>query len=112
MAALIAALRQEPGVDETIKVEADDVHHAIYYVKKWLPYALEVMRDVGVGQNEALLQRVLESIRRSPGVSRSTLMRNHRLMAQEMKGIQDTLRERMLIRVEKRGKAELHYAMD
>jgi hypothetical protein len=112
MASLLAALRQEPDVDETIKVEADDIHHAIYYVKKWLPYTLEVLRDVGVGHNEAVLQKVYESIKRTPGVSRSTLMRNHRLMAQEMKGIQDTLRERMMIRVEKRGKAELHYAMD
>lgn len=112
MAALIAASHQEPTVDGRITVQVDDIAHAIKYVKHWMPYTIEVIRDAGVTANEAILQRILQSIRNNPGIARSTLMRNHRLSAREMQTIQDTLRERMQIRMEKDGRQELHYATE
>lgn len=112
MAALLAAERQEPSIDSRVTVEATDLAHALKYVLKWMPHTMEVIANAGVSAAETLIRRVHDNIKRQPGIQRSTLMRNHHLTARDFQQIQDTLRERMLIRVEKDGKSELHYSTD
>lgn len=112
MAALVAASRQEPSIDGRITVTDIDIAHAIKYVHSWMPHTIEVIRDAGVTAAESLLQRMLGSIKRRPGISRSELMRSFHLTKREMDNIQDTLRERMLIRVEKDGRQQNHYPTD
>ena len=112
MAALIAASQQDPSITGRITVSELDMAHAIKYVRSWMPHTIEVIRDAGVSSAETLLQRVLLGIQRRPGISRSELMRNYRLSAREMTAMQDTLRERMLVRVEKDGRQENHYPTD
>lgn len=99
-ALLIAASRQR---DERVCVTEEDIVDAIRFTVQWRTYAIEVINGVGKSAVERDLDRVLGSIVRGPGVSRSQLMRSYHLTARQADAIFDTLIQRGLIAMSRLG---------
>jgi hypothetical protein len=100
-ALLIAASRQR---EETIVVDTPDLIRAIYYLREWRKYVIEVMNNVGRSTSERQLDNVYRAIRKKNGASRSQLMQNYHLSAREADQIFLTLEQRGLIVRQKRGR--------
>lgn len=100
---LMAASRQEP---EGMRVQAEmrDLMNAAHYIEKWGRHAVDLIRNSGVSNDESRLLVVYRSIEKMPGCMRSQLMQRHRLNAREMQLIQDTLVQRHMIEVHRKGK--------
>jgi len=91
-AVLLAAARQ---VGQTgVTVEVADILHAIRYCKQWRAYSIEVVNGIGRTAAERDLEKVLLSIVRRPGISRSQLMQSHHLTATQATQTFDTLIQR------------------
>lgn len=105
-AVLIAASRQR---GETVVVEEKDILRAAYYGSQWRVYAREVMSNVGKGSVERQLDTIIRAIEKTPGVSRSMLMRNYHLNARDADATFSTLEQRGLLTREKSGKTERLY---
>jgi hypothetical protein len=103
-AMLIAASRQR---GDKIVIELEDMVRAIYYVRGWRKYVIEVMNNVGRSAAEHHLDAVYRSVRRKGGCTRSTLMQNHHLSARDADQIFLTLEQRGLISRTKVGRSEM-----
>lgn len=90
MAVLLAATRLESSVIVT----EEDIVHAFYYIERWSNFTLDVLYNIGKTTSERLLDRVLNSVRRHPGIARSTLMQSYHLTSREADSIFDTLEQR------------------
>ena len=102
MAVLLAAARGE----ESVVVTEEDVVRAFYYVETWSHYTMEALSNIGKTATERTLERIFRSVRRHPGITRSTLMQHHHLTAREAEAVFTTLEQRGLIRRRKQGRAE------
>ncbi len=109
MAVLLAAARE---MVPDITVTEDDIIRAFYYIEQWGHHSLELIANIGKTVAERLLERVYQSILRKPGVSRSQLMQNHHLSARDATLIVDTLEQRGLVQIEKRGRGQFFTPVD
>jgi hypothetical protein len=72
-AVLIAASRKR--VDDGLVVEEIDILHAIYYAQFWRQYVCEVVNGIGKTQDERLIDRIYEQVRKNDtGVNRADLI--------------------------------------
>jgi Protein of unknown function (DUF3987)/RepB DNA-primase from phage plasmid len=100
---LLAATRQEP-TEYKIKAEMRDLLAAANFIEKWGRHAVDLIRHSGVTGDETKIMSIYRSIEKRPGSMRSQLMQRHRLNAREMSMIQDTLVQRHMIEVHRKGK--------
>ena len=107
MSVLLAATRME----EEVKVTEEDIIRAFYYIERWRGYTFDLLEAVGKTANERLIERILQAIKRTPGVSRSQLMQNYHLISREATLIFETLEQRGAIRLDKKGRAEYYTAL-
>jgi predicted transcriptional regulator len=104
-AVLLAAARQKPK-GAVVKVELNDVLHAIKFVQQWAVWSSDVVANVGKTVTEKKIELIWNAIKRGNGVSRSKLMQNYHLTARDTDWILDTLDQRGQIRRAKDGKSE------
>lgn len=100
MAVLVAASRQEPE-SNYIQVTVDDILHACKYVQHWGNYSIEVISNIGRTVLIRVLEKVLHTIEKNPGITRGQIMRMTNLSKREMTEVEETLEERGQIRVSK-----------
>jgi hypothetical protein len=105
MAVLLAASRK---LEQEVLVEEEDVIRAFKYIERWRPYTLELLESVGKGASERQLERIIGDVRRHPGISRSTLMQHYHLSSREATLIFETLIQRGLVVMEKKGRSEFY----
>jgi predicted HTH transcriptional regulator len=105
MGMLIAASRKQPTDANKLEVDIDDLQQAAFYVQKWGQYSLELIMASGKSTSEKQLERALGFIASSTeGVTQSQLMQRFHISSREMKEIRDTLYDRGLVEVSKRGR--------
>lgn len=108
MGMLIAASRKEPENSNRLKVDSSDLKQAAFYVQKWGQYSLDLIMASGKSTNEKTIERALTFIGRSTeGVSQSQLMQRFHLNSKEVRELRDTLYDRGLVDMEKRGRGYL-----
>lgn len=105
---LLAACQR---MEETVSIGIDDVLLAIRYATEWREYAIDVVNGVGKSVAENQLETVMENIKRSPGISRSRLMRNYHLTAREADAVFSTLEQRGLVNIRKEGRGTFYHAV-
>jgi hypothetical protein len=110
ISALKAALLMAASEQRGDKVIIDEIHilHAISYAAKWREYAIDIINGVGMTQTERELERVFNSIKKSPGIGRSALMQAHHLTARNADAVFQTLEQRGLVHSNKYGKATVY----
>ncbi len=101
MAVLLAAAKA-PGQD--VVVTEKDLTRAFYYIERWSLFTLDLLANIGKTTQERLLDKIYKAIVRQPGVGRSTLMQNYHLSSRDANLIFETLEQRGLITIAKRGK--------
>lgn len=106
-ATLLAASRK--FADEKVLVEEEDIVRSIKYVQEWREYGNNVLNGIGRTTLEKDLEKVLQSITRNPGISRSRLMQNHHLTARTADATFSTLEQRGLITSTRVGNAQTFY---
>lgn len=109
LAALLAASRQEPDTDSSITVELTDVLESAYYMQKWGSHMVELIRNSGHGHDETRINQIYRTIETYPGILRGQIMQRHHINARQMNDIQDTMEQRMMIQVDKKGKATKYW---
>jgi hypothetical protein len=108
-ALLVAASRMQD--DDKITVELEDLLVALRYATHWRDYALEIVNGIGRSSNEHQLQRILASIKRHPGVTRSRLMQWYHLEARQAEIIFATLEQRGLVSSTRLGRTWVYQAL-
>jgi len=93
-AVLIAAANR---LEDNVVVTEQDLIKAFAYVEMWREHSLNVIGNVGMTVAERQIERTLGYIRRKPGISRSELMRNMKLMARDADNILATLEQRGIV---------------
>lgn len=112
MGMLIAASRREPSDANKLEVGIDDLKQAAYYIQKWGQYSLDLIMASGKSTSEKQLERALVFIRSTTeGVTQTQLMQRFHLTSREMKEIRDTLYDRGLVDLDKRGRGFLIKAL-
>ncbi len=109
MAVLLAAARITAG---EVVVEESDIVRAFYYIEMWGVHTLELIVNIGKTATERGLERIYQSILRKPGISRSALMQNHHLNSRDASLVFETLEQRGLIKIDKRGRGQFYTATD
>lgn len=109
MSLLVAITRKEPKDNQTIPVEKSDIQQAAYYIQRWGEYSVELLANAGKADIEKLIDKIMQQIQANPGLNKGTIMRHWRLSARSMKEISDTLLERGLINVAKKGRTVRYY---
>jgi hypothetical protein len=109
MAVLLAAARTTKG---DVIVEESDIVRAFYYVEQWGVHTIDLITNIGKSQSERQLERIYTSIMRKPGISRSVLMQNHHLSSRDANLIFETLEQRGLVQIDKRGRGSFYTATD
>lgn len=104
---LIAASRSR---EDKIVVELSDLLHAIYYMKQWRAYVIDVMNNVGKSSAEKQLSTLYAYIRGHSGVKRSQIMQNYHLTARDADQMFMTLEQRGLIARQRTGRTEQLFA--
>lgn len=102
-ALLMATSRQR---DSKITIEMQDILHAIYYMRGWRTYVIDVMNNLGRSTGEKQLDTIYRAIRNKNGVKRSYLMQAYHLSAREADQVFLTLEQRGLISRQKSGRTE------
>lgn len=105
IAVLIAASETLVEWGVPVKVCLSHILTAIRYLEEWKLYTDDVISRVGTSTYERLLERILNMIKRSPGVARSAVMQNYHLTSRDANLIFQTLEERGQIISRKQGKA-------
>lgn len=100
---LLAASKKR---SDPVVVEEEDVVRAAVYGESWRMYVRDVMANVGKGHAERLLDNIVNTVHRKPGVTRSYLMQSYHLTSRDANAIFDTLEQRNLISREKKGRGE------
>jgi hypothetical protein len=98
-------------MQDRVSIGVDDILLAIRYASGWREYAIDVVNGVGKSVAENQLDTVMENIKRSPGVSRSRLMRNYHLTAREADAVFSTLEQRGLVNIRKEGRGTFYHAV-
>lgn len=107
-ALLIAASETE---DDEIIISELDIIHAISFATKWREYAIDIINGVGTTQSERDIQKVLGSIVKNPGVSRSQIMQSHHLTARNADELFRTLEQRGLVTSNRYGKGTTYHPL-
>lgn len=110
MSMILAASRQTPQ-DQHIEVQTGDVLDAAYYVQQWGPHSIDLITNTGKGTTEKILEKIVNSIAKHPGILRSSLMQHHKLTKRDADDILNTLEDRMLVTKEKRGRGYAYWAV-
>lgn len=105
---LLAASRK---LTDRIEIGVEDVLLAIRYASQWREFAIDVVNGVGKSVAENQLETVMENIKRSPGISRSRLMRNYHLTAREADAVFSTLEQRGLVTINRQGRGSFYHAI-
>lgn len=93
--------------DDHVVVDVGDILHAISYCVGWREYAHEIVNGIGRSASEQEMQRIFQSIKRHPGISRAKLMQWYHLDARRAEVIFGTLEQRGLIRKTQMGRTWL-----
>jgi Protein of unknown function (DUF3987) len=110
MALVLAAARQTPKKGK-ITVSDNDIKNAAFYIQDWGRYSVDMITNAGKKTSEKLLDKIVKTIREKPGIPRADLTRRHHLSKREADEVVATLEDRMLIRLEKHGKATRYYIL-
>jgi hypothetical protein len=96
-AMLIAASRT---LVSDVKVELDDLLHALYYAKSWHIYASEIVNGIGLSNDERTIEAITKTIHNAGdlGVPRSKLMTMYKLTAKRAELLFTTMEQRRLVR--------------
>ena len=105
---LIAATRHQHNL---VRVEVNDLLLAIKYGEGWRKFATEIVNGIGRSANEILLQRIFKSIRKHPGIARSSLMQWYHLEARQADIIFGTLEQRGLVLSTRMGRTSVYQAV-
>jgi hypothetical protein len=113
MSMLIAASRKPATDANTLEVDIDDLKQAAYYIQKWGQYSLDLVTAAGKSSSEKTLDRTLEFIRsHTEGVTQSQLMQRFHMSSKEMREVRDTLADRGLAEITKKGRGLLIKAVE
>lgn len=105
---LISATRQEPeGLK--FKITLDDLLCAASYIQRWGVFSIDLINQAGLTADETKLQAVYRTISKHPGMMRADLLSWHKLSARDLTLIEQTLIERMMINVQKKGKGRAYW---
>jgi hypothetical protein len=105
---MAAAEACEKGLEEIV-VEERHLLRAIHHVQEWREYSIEILNNVGKGAHEASINRVLNYIGKNPGVTRARIMQQYHLMSREADNIFQTLDQRGLITMVRRGRGTAYW---
>lgn len=97
--------------DATIVIDEIHILHAISYAERWREYTISVINGVGMTQGERELERIYNTIRKSPGISRSQLMQANHLTASNADALFKTLEQRGMVVGVKVGRGTTYRAM-
>lgn len=111
MAVLLAASRSVPE-NNSIRVTEQDIIHAAYYIQDWGRYSVDLVINSGRSKSERVLNKVIDYIRRHPGVHRGQIMRIYGFDKRMMDDIQGTLVDRGQLRVIREGKGVVYHAYE
>jgi hypothetical protein len=106
---LLAAVRRRDV--SGIYIDVDDILLGIKYAEGWINYAIDIVNGIGASASEQQMEGVFNNIKKHPGISRSTLMRNYHLSAREADAIFITLEQRGMITKTPIGKGYAYNAM-
>lgn len=108
MGMLVAAARKPIDDSNRIEVEISDLKQAAFYIQKWGRWMIELIMSSGKSAQEQQYDAALLYIKSSPnGVTQSELMRRFHLISKQMRELRDTLYDRGLIDVERKGRGLL-----
>jgi hypothetical protein len=105
-AVLLAAAEQLVDPALPILVDLKTLLVAISYMREWLEYGNEVIRDIGVTRDERLIRNVLLHVQKNPGRTRSMLMQRLHLNARTTEQVLQTLEQRRQINRDKKNGGE------
>lgn len=103
VATLIAASRR---LEDKVIITEEDLIKAFSYVEYWRGFTVEVLDNIGKGQGEQLIHRIVKFIERKPGVSRGEVMQQFHLSALDTTRTFETMEQRNLIVRQKAGRGE------
>lgn len=83
----------------SIFVDENLILKSMYWAKIFQSHMLRVLSGVSQSQRERKIDRIVEFIGRTPGVTRGRIMRRFKLTAREMDETKSTLLERRMVRV-------------
>jgi hypothetical protein len=108
-AVLLAAAEGRGG-----EVTVDEIHilQGIQFGRSWRDYALEIIEGVGKSTHERDLERVLETIKKRPAITRSTLMQMFHLTAATAAAIFNTLEQRGLVYTNTHGRGQCFWSAE
>lgn len=110
MAVILGAARQRPK-DDAITIDETDVLDAAWYGQRWGIFSIDLIVNTGKGRTERTLDKIVESVKKHPGILRSTIMQHNHLTKKQADEILNTLEERMLIQKEKAGRGYRFWAI-
>lgn len=110
-AAVLIAASNTKAENPEVTVTLHDLLVAIKYGNKWRDYATEVVNGIGRSANEIMLQRIMQTIRRHPGVTRAKLMQWYHLEARNAEIIFLTLEQRGLVMATRMGRTFVYEAI-
>jgi hypothetical protein len=106
-AVLLAAAESR---DDSVIVGIDHLLQAMLRADKWREYAVDIINGVGKSADERDLERIMVMIKKSPGITRSRIMRAFHLTAPRATALFTTLEQRGLVRSNSYGKGTTYYA--
>lgn len=111
MAVLLAASRG-PDKARRVIVTKNDLEQAFWYVQRWGIHSIDLIQNAGVSKSERLMEKIVKTIAKHPGCTKTYLMRVHRLTSKEMSEIIDTLLGRGLVQVKREGKGLFFWSVE
>lgn len=112
MAVLIAASQNGPDNANRIHVDVNHLNLAAWFIQDWGTHSIDMFTNAGQTNVERLIGKVYNSIRNSPGVTKSEVMRNQKLTSKEMKDVITTLYDRGLVIAKEVGRGARLYPTD
>lgn len=104
MAVLLASSRQTPSTDLKITVEERDIIGAAKYMQGWGAFSVDLLMNSGRSVMQRTIDKVLRTVGRRPGVTRSEVARAHQFTKRDMDEVIATLLDRGEIRLEPAGR--------
>lgn len=105
-ATLLAASGQR---EDQVVVEESHIAHAILYLEEWRKHTHIVLNNIGKGNWERELDKIIAAVHRHEGISRGQLMQNFHLNARDAEQILTTLEQRQIIIRQRAGRGERIY---
>lgn len=112
-AMLIAASRVVlPGVP--VVIDEKDIIKAFYFVEQWKAHAFQIVQNSGRSVIEKVIEDCYKDIFNAgnDGVPRSSLMNRHKLNARDADNIFNTLEQRGLVTVARRGTVKVYFSVE